>query len=305
MDGALPVSAFLDPQVDQGRLVFAFAGCFAGGVSTGAVGLRGPLMAPLLMAAGVPPLTAVTTQYAAGAVAAVFGALTFWWRRLLDWRNVAVLCAGCAPAAGLATPILPLMPPMLIKVIVASVAIAAGAITFRRSLAALRRHRATHDLSSAAPLLFEEAEEDAECGPAEGGKREGPSRAGPSRAIRGAREYHLLALGALVGVGSVLSATGGPLLLMPLLLFFFPELDISASVGLSLSLSFVFCVTSTVVSTWHTGVDGLLVTAVSACLVAGIPLGAMAAAFVDSNKLTLIVSCCLMALGISTSLSLA
>ena len=105
----------------------------------------------------------------------------------------------------------------------------------------------------------------------------------------------LFAIGAVTGLGSSMSGTGGPLLLVPILLWL--HVPVLASVGLSQVIQLPISAFATAGNLVYGAIDVVVAAALSLLLMIGVWLGARLAHRVSSAALKRFVSFVLLAVG--------
>jgi len=106
----------------------------------------------------------------------------------------------------------------------------------------------------------------------------------------------LIAIGAVTGIGSALSGTGGPLVLVPLLVFL--RLPALAAVGLSQVIQVPIAASATLGNTLYGTVDVAIGLVIAAGLMIGVAGGAKLAHFVSQAILQRVVAGVLVAVGL-------
>jgi hypothetical protein len=106
----------------------------------------------------------------------------------------------------------------------------------------------------------------------------------------------LLAIGVVTGIGSALSGTGGPLVLVPLLVFL--KLPALAAVGLSQVIQVPIAASATLGNALYGSVDVLIGAAIAAGLMVGVAGGAKLAHLVSQAILQRVVAWVLVAVGL-------
>eukprot|EP00811_Abedinium_folium_P036491 NODE_9195_length_1440_cov_11.562833.p1 GENE.NODE_9195_length_1440_cov_11.562833~~NODE_9195_length_1440_cov_11.562833.p1 ORF type:complete len:362 (-),score=48.25 NODE_9195_length_1440_cov_11.562833:274-1359(-) len=110
----------------------------------------------------------------------------------------------------------------------------------------------------------------------------------------------LAGIGMVVGLGSVMTATGGPFLFLPLVFLAFPKLPPTQAVALSQCVALPISIVATVVCLVGSTVDLGLAACTSGCMMLGVPVGAHIALKVPSGYLKLAISLVLVIIGIYT-----
>ena len=106
----------------------------------------------------------------------------------------------------------------------------------------------------------------------------------------------LIAIGGVTGIGSALSGTGGPLLLVPILVFL--RLPALAAVGLSQVIQVPIAASATLGNALYGTVDVVIGAAIAAGLMVGVAGGARLAHFVSQSSLQRVVAGVLIAVGL-------
>ena len=113
----------------------------------------------------------------------------------------------------------------------------------------------------------------------------------------------LFAIGAVTGIGSSMSGTGGPLVLIPILLWL--HVPVLAAVGLSQVIQLPISAFATVGNLVYGTIDFTVAAAVSVLLMGGVWLGARIAHRVSSLAMKRFVSVALLAVGVAMLARLA
>jgi uncharacterized membrane protein YfcA len=80
-------------------------------------------------------------------------------------------------------------------------------------------------------------------------------------------------LGLVVGFGSAVTGTGGPFLVLPLLLLLRPRLPTLWAVGLAQAVPLPIALAATLANAWFGEVDMCVAAAVAATVIPGLPVG--------------------------------
>lgn len=107
----------------------------------------------------------------------------------------------------------------------------------------------------------------------------------------------LVFIGVISGFMSVMTATGGPFILLPMFFFIYPEFPVKQAIAIAQCSTIPISITSTLVSALENDVDLGLAGVTSFGLVCGVPLGSALAARVSSDGLKLFISCLLVGIG--------
>jgi uncharacterized protein len=166
--------------------------CFIVGVLIGAVGIGGVLLVPALtLVAGISVHQAVPVCTLSFMATGVIGVIVYARHGSIQWPKVFWLCLGAVPAAFLGSISLLSIPTIVVMLLVAALMIVSGID------ALIKAYRP-------------------------------PAQARASRQLKPA---HYIVIGAITGFGSAITGTGGPLILVPILIFL--SLPVLTAVGLS------------------------------------------------------------------------
>lgn len=230
------------------------------GVLIGGVGIGGVLLPPALNGLGGIALhTAIPACMLAYLGSGAVGTWVYARRGTLDWRPAAALCAGGAPGAYLGAFILPHAPAAALAWGIAALLAAGGGYAFSRP----RRGRAREISPAPAPRP---------------------------------RAVALALTGFVVGVGSALTGTGGPTLLIPLLVWL--RVPMLTAVGLSQVIQLPVAALATLGNAAHGAIDWRLSAWLAAALVGGVAAGAKIAHALPAAALTRLVAVLLIAAGL-------
>jgi uncharacterized membrane protein YfcA len=226
----------------------------------------------------------------------------------LEGRDAAVMCLATMPTAVLAGFVLPGAPSPLLTLLTALLAFASGV----SSLVNIWRQAKGGDAVAAAVCTH-------------GGTRqhERPSTADELRVRlqltggelahtgeRGARSvqmtcYFRVGLGAFTGFCSAVTGTGGPFLLLPVLLFCRPELPALRAVGIAQAVPLPIAVAATLANGYFAQVDVCVAAELAACIAPGLPVGVQIAHRLGKRRLRVAVSALLVAVGLASMVHLA
>ena len=259
------VFTFLSTKLPPALFLIYLCAASVSGVFIGAVGIGGVLLVPLLLLLDVPVGVASRAVLASFFLVAAVAAITNARRGSLP-RRPAMLILGCAaPGALVGSWILPHVPSLLRSCALAMLALVSGLITVRDGLHLRRsaaKDRRSHGVEPAADGgRGTESDSDAS------GLLPTPHQAGPDDG------WTYALIGLVVGVGSVLTATGGPFVCVPLLLWLTPRLPTTHVVGLSTSAGLPISLCSTLLNGVYSDVDLGLAMGIAVAVAAGIPLG--------------------------------
>ena len=266
--------------------------CVFSGVVIGAVGPGGVLIVPAAVMLDVPIATAGAAAVASFALGGLATLVTQ--RRLLPAAKARLLCPGAVPGALAGASLFPLLPPLAVSVGVATFAVASGAHLARRnapcSAESAAQQRAAWRRSAwrrAAKAAVRPA--DAAAPP--------PKAPPPPPPERHPAKFHL-ALGALIGLLSQLTATGGPAIALPLFFHFFPRHSAASLIALAQALTIPNGLAAMVVAaTRDEGFDVALAASIGAATAAGVPVGAYVARRLPERRLKLLCALMLVMVG--------
>lgn len=244
-------------------LPLAVAGSLVG-LCIGAVGVGGVLLVPLLtLALGVDIRVAIASCLFAYIFTGLAGAWLYARRGSIAWRPAAWLCLGATPGAFAGASAVQAAPAWLLKSLIALLMIAAG-------LGALRRT---------------------------------PVRRGSDSPSVRLSALASAALGAVVGFGSALTGTGGPVVLVPLLLALgMPALT---AVGLGQAIQVPVSLFATARNLPAGDLDHALGAVLAATLTAGAVVGARIAHALPAERLARSVATALVLFGAVLLLQIA
>lgn len=310
-------------------------GCAASGAASGAVGIGGVFMMPLLLIVGADAKVAAVSTLASFIIHASYTSVSYARRGEVPRREMTVMAASmfCGALGGLW--LLPYVPAETLGTVVSLVALVSGVQVLWKEKACRRpvRRRVTLSVTLKGDG---ETSSDSEAADMAGGASSGaapkaadaaltltPSAAPPLLQVHieasspspttsdantdgsavhvlGARDTAVLALLTLfAGAGSVLTATGGPLILVPSMLVLLPKLRTTQVVGMSVTAAVITSATTTtvVIASEDLTVDVGLAVVMGVALVAGAPAGIWLAMKVSSRGLKLVIAGLLVVVG--------
>ena len=274
----------------------------------GAVGVGGNALAPLLLLCDVPLYLAGATL-TASMLPAASAAVASNWRRLPK-RRAAVLCAASIPGACLAELLWPVVPALVVSVFISVVSIACGVHVvvqlgrerWRQPLpvsdseswvdgAISKMTKPTISPSSTMDVLpsaEDAAVEDAEAGP--------PANADLNMPTSWMRDA---LIGMLGGFFSVMSATGGSFMTIPMLLLADPSVSPvqAVSLGQAISVPISACTALVAALSPLATLDVALAGAIGSAITLGVPVGVRLAQHTKPAHLRLAIALCLLAGG--------
>lgn len=303
-----------DPLVPWSFVLYLLSTVLSG-VFTGAVGIGGVLVVPLMLLLDVPVLVALPSVYPPFFVAAVIATIFYARKGSIQLRPAVILCLAAAPAAAVASFVVHKFPTEVVSVVVAFWALFAGLRTLWRECSHNRPPvKSVTDVSvrnncSRDKLNEEEADKLVAEVPDKPG--DGPKQAttAPHKDDKQVASVHhrdavYAFCGLVAGFCSVITATGGPFIFLPVLLAFYPNYPTLAAVGLAQAISVVICGVAGVVSCAHPDIKvdlgiGLCLTVT---LMVGTPIGVVLAHRVGPYKLKIAIAMVLIAVGISSGI---
>lgn len=228
------------------------------GILIGGVGIGGVLLPPALNGLGGIALhTAIPACMLAYLGSGAVGTWLYARRGTLDWRLAAGLSAGGAPGAYLGAALLPHASAAALAWGIAALLVAGGWYAYAKP----RRGRAGENPPAAAP-----------------------------------RTVTLALVGFVVGVGSALTGTGGPTLLIPLLVWL--RVPMLLAVGLAQVIQLPVAALATLGNAWHGAIDWRLSVWLAAALVGGVAAGVNIAHALPGAALSRLVAGLLIAAGL-------
>lgn len=220
----------------------------ASGLLIGLIGIGGVLLVPLLTIGGIPVHVAVAASMLGYVFSGVVGTIIYTRKGSIAWPNVGRIAFGAAPGAFVGACLARWMRPTFLLILIALTALISG---IRYFTAPLGSSEASGDATMRAPGV-------------------------------------LPAVGLIVGLASALTGTGGPLLLVPTLLWL--QLPVLVVVGLSQVIQVPIAISATLGNLYsgefHPGLGLLLAIG----LTAGSAIGARLAHSVSQTFLAQIVA---------------
>ena len=208
--------------------------CLIAGLLIGAIGIGGVLLVPALTyIVGIDVHQAIPACMLSFLATGIIGAIVFARHGSIQWPAVSWLCVGAVPCAYLGSVVLPSIPADLVMALIALLMVFAGVDAWQKS-----RSKSAQSVESTAP---------------------------------GKVQYILI--GAVTGFGSAISGTGGPLILVPILIYL--GLPVLTAVGLSQAIQIPIAAFASV-GNWVSGnLDFELAMVMSIALVVGTLAGAI------------------------------
>ena len=204
------------------------------GVLIGICGIGGILVIPFLVyVAGIDIHVVIPACMAGFIICAPFAVYAYGSRGSIRWDKALYLIIGAAPGAYLGSVTILLLPSIVLEVIVAALVVTSGVRALRVS---------------------------------------DPSQL-PGLGLESVTKTTLIVVGFLVGYGSSVSGTGGPLLLIPTLLLL--DFPVMAAVGLSMAIQLPITPFATLGHVVHGSVDWILALPIGIGMAAGVIVGAI------------------------------
>ena len=277
-------------------------------------------LTPLLLAMDVPVGIAgsavITSLLVTGFVATASN-----WHRLPRRRALA-LGTAAIPGALIGAFTWPLVPPFAIGCFLSTVAIVSGGHIFIGSVRAMRRHSSSSSQTEPASDSIAWATEDATvatngtvqspppaaaaavelAAPTPPSKARASSRGSSSRgssSVDGQVRPRDALLGSVCGFFSLLTCTGGPFILLPLLFAIEPAIEPAIAVAMAQTLCIPIPACAAIVGALSSSatVDVGLASAIGVVVALGVPLGVRLSHQTDPNHLKLLISACLLVSG--------
>lgn len=208
--------------------------CIFVGVLIGAVGIGGVLLVPALtLVAGIGVHEAVPVCTLSFLATGIIGVIVYARHGSIQWRKVFWLCLGAVPGAFLGSVSLLSIPAAAVMLLIALLMIVSGIDALIKAYRKPSRERASRQL---APVQY-------------------------------------IVIGAVTGFGSAITGTGGPLILVPIIIFL--GLPVLTAIGLSQAIQLPIAAFASV-GNWLSGnLNFDLVLVIASALVAGSFAGAM------------------------------
>ena len=282
------------------------ATCVLSGVFIGATGIGGVLLVPLLLLLDVPVDEASHIVLASLSFAGIAAVRSNW--RTLPRRDCAVVGLATIPGAVVGALLFPLIPALYTSCLIAGLALLSGSQAVSNAWRAFRPSPNSMavddaDLSttqSSIPQLSPSATDSGRdrlqlASPDPHDAPMPSSRVSAQWSVVATRSA--LGLGVAVGFLSVLTATGGPFVAIPLLFKFFPHVKPALAVALAQSLCVPISLCSTCVAAAMGSVDVGFAAVVGLTIAAGVPFGVRVSHRAKPHHLRLAIGLILLAIG--------
>ena len=319
-----------DPIVPWSFTLFLIVVVFSGAAAT-AVGVGGVFIMPCLLWLGAEPKVAALSTLASYILHSVLNSAIYIRRGLVPKKATVVAVCAVFPSALLALFLLQYVPPIVLSVIVSCIALYSGVENLCKEYLKHRRrkriHRATvADISSVPPgeVTPENSGESAgEDIPSSGeafktgsgsdaqlntNPEETSSLPAPLETSLEFSNRDFLCfsvIGFLAGFISIMTATGGPFVIVPTTFTLVPKMPPKQVVGMSLTAAVLISASATVYATIFMTVDGGLALAMGVALIIGTPLGVFASKRVSQTNMRIIISTLLVLVGASSLVRVA
>jgi len=202
-----------------------------------------------------------------------------------------------APGAVVGAVLLPFVPDVIMKSVISVIALYSGINTFKVSFQNLREEAREKQETSDSLNVSMQPTPSADDKLAEKVAAPQVTAAGedvPTELTRfeGMHRVALVCIGVVIGVCSVLTGTGGPFIMLPIMFMAYPNVPAAEFVSISQAVSIVISVCSTTVSLLKpdTVVDLGFTACAACCMLLGIPFGAHIGAIVRSDVLKVFVA---------------
>ena len=223
----------------------------------GCIGIGGVMLVPALSyLGGIPIPTAIAAAMMGYLLTGAVGAAVYARRKSIRWSMALWLCAGAMPAALAGAWTSNNIPPVFLEVCI-------GLLTMSAGIHAIRGSRETQDSATQGDAL--------------------------SKPV-------LVLIGAVTGFGSAITGTGGPLLLIPVLLWL--QVPVLTAIGLSQAVQFPIASLATVGNFMYGTPDLLIGAVLAVSLAAGAAIGAHLAHAIPREVLRRIVASVLIGVGV-------
>ena len=271
------------------------------GVCIGATGVGGILLTPLLLLCGVPVHQAGMAVLASLLLTGFTAAASNWNR--LPKRRAARLCLAALPSAVLGAIIFPYIPPIATGCFLSFVSVVSGShIVYQES----RRVRTSTSAQPSSESVARAEEESATAAnvpasAAAAGAVEPVSP--PQSAVRAEKILSMpfldMALGLACGFFSVLTCTGGPFILLPMLFAADASLPPADAVAIAQTLCIPVPASALLIGAISpaTTVDVGLALAIGLALALGVPAGVRISRRLKPARLKLLVGACMLVSG--------
>ena len=287
--------------------------CFVSGALIGATGIGGVLLTPLLLLLDVPVGIGGLAVLSSFPLAGLVSVASNW--RVLPRRRTAAILLAAVPGACVATALLPHIPAIAVSCLIAAVAIYSGGKIVYQAWRRRRRRVATpqrqQQLAVTGTTMM----------PADVPRSDEPEAA-VKHHLQSAASYAAAAplatgsaaaaavasvawrtdplVGVVAGFLSILTATGGPFIALPLLFALHPtSLPPSTAVAMATALCIPISACAALVGALSASatLDVGLAAAISVPLALGIPVGARVGRGIEPERLRLLIAALLLGVG--------
>lgn len=279
------------------ELAIYLCAAFVSGICIGATGIGGVALTPLLLACRVPVHIAGAAVVGSLFLSGVTAIASNW--QTLPRRRACTICLAALPSALVASLLFPLIPPLATGGLVSSISVVSGIHVLCTSVRAKQKAVASQDRASTAPSSESETWTAEIAAVSDVAFRDGSIA---EIAPVGRQSYRRLdaGLGLLAGFFSVMTCTGGPFILLPLLFTTDPSLPPVLAIAIAQTLMLP-------ISVCRIGVGGLstasvfdlgLAMAIGSAVALGVPGGVRLSRRMDPIRLKNLVALGLLASGV-------
>ena len=295
----MPISFFAhpDPIVPWSYALYILVAFISGG-ACGAVGIGGVFLTPVLILIHVQPkigVAAVLTAFFPWGIFQVFAI-----RHRLHRQGSFLLSLGALPGAIAGALLLPFIPPSVITLVVSFVALFSGLNTLRqkRHVLCQRKKEQTDDVEEEAEEEKEDEKKDEQDEKhAKDEKDENVHIIFPKYFSTKKEKGLMICIGLFGGFMSILTASGGPFAILPVLFTAFPRIPAQEALFMVFAAGILICGACAIVSMITSEVDLGLSVCTFIALSIGMPIGNKIGNRVSKDWLKLVIAGLLVVLG--------
>jgi uncharacterized membrane protein YfcA len=276
------------------------------GVTSGAPGIGGVGLTPMLLILGVHAQDARRAALAAYTASSAVGAVLYWRAgvlRKIRWTAIA-LCLGVVPGSVAACFVMQISDASALAVGCSVVAVVSGGKTVVRHILDRKKADPASGTTAANTSDCEMVQKRGDSTPPEEPGEEGGDSQQPYLFSR-MRAAVLFAIGLATGFFSGMTATGGPFVLTPLLFAWTGEITAVQVVALGLTLSVVIGLSSVIANVLRTEVDLGLALVIALAMSAGMPVGVRVGTTMNQQTLRLLIALLMVGIGLGSLLTTA
>jgi len=290
------------------------------GVTSGATGIGGVGLTPMMLVLGVSAQDAMRAALAAYTVSSAVGAALYWRAgvlRHIRW-TAAALCLGVVPGSVAACFVVQISDASALAAGCSAVAIVSGCKTVARHVLDHRKKAADpagSGTTAAAKagdceMVLKRGDATPPVPPVAQQQDPGEEPVGdppeqPPHLYSRTRAALLFAIGLATGFFSGMTATGGPFVLTPLLFAYTDEIAAVQVVALGLTLSVVIGLSSAIANVLRTEVDLGLALVIALAMSVGMPLGVRVGTRMNQQTLRLLIALLMVGIGLGSLLNTA